>query len=187
MLAEVGYSATTMRDLAHKANVAPGTLYNLYKSKDALIFAAVEDLLNALGERANQSSVEGVERILALIEQMAASIQNGPQYAEAMARALFRAERDEPLTRLLYSRSTPFLAHQIRVAMTRGQLRADTDPIIYARQMQAQNWGVILAWVMGPVELSEFRSELLRAQIMILLSAATADGQRLLKEYQQTL
>ena len=41
MLAEVGYSATTMRGLAQRANVAPGTLYNLYKSKDALVFAAV--------------------------------------------------------------------------------------------------------------------------------------------------
>ena len=187
MLAEVGYSATTMRDLAVKANVAPGTLYNLYKSKDALIFAAVEDLLNALGVRANESSVEGLERILALAEQMAASICDGPQYAEAMSRALFRAERDDPLTKLLYARSTPFIEHQIEVAKQRGQLLAETDAKVYARQIQAQNWGIILAWVMGPVPLAEFRSELLRAQIMILLSTATDTGRHWLEDYRQRI
>ncbi|MBT7333290.1 MAG: TetR/AcrR family transcriptional regulator [Gammaproteobacteria bacterium] len=187
MLAEVGYSATTMRDLALKANVAPGTLYNLYRSKDALVIAAVEDLLDDLGERANQSSIEGIERILALCEQMAASINHWPQYAEAMARALFGAERGDALARLLYERSAPLLEQQIQVAIQSGQLRPDIHASIYVRQMQAQKWGIILAWVMGPIDLAEFRSELMRSQIMILQSIATRKGEHILKTFQQML
>jgi AcrR family transcriptional regulator len=183
MLAEVGYSATTMRGLAQRANVAPGTLYNLYKSKDALVFAAVEDLLDELAQRAIKSSAEGIERILVQAEESAASIMNGPQYAEAMSRALFTSERDDLLTKRLYARGTPMLERQIRIAIERGQLREDVDPAVLARQITASTWGIIMAWVMGTVPIEDFRTELLRAHIMILLSAASGEGKRLLTDY----
>ena len=187
MLAEVGYSATTMRDLAQRANVAPGTLYNLYKSKDALVFAAVEDLLDELALRATQSSAEGLERMLAQAEESAASIMNGPQYAEAMSRALFTAEQDDLLTKRLYARGTPMLEGQIRIAVEQGQLLDGVPPAKLARQITASTWGIIMAWVMGTVPIEEFRTELLRAHLMILLSAAAPKGRRLLEDYMGTL
>ena len=183
MLAEVGYSATTMRGLAQRANVAPGTLYNLYKSKDALVFAAVEDLLDELAHRAIKSSAEGIERILVQAEESAASIMNGPQYAEAMSRALFTSERDDLLTKRLYARGTPMLERQIRAAIELGQLREDIDAAMLARHITASTWGIIMAWVMGTVPIEDFRAELLRAHIMILLSAARGEGQRMLTDY----
>lgn len=187
MLAEVGYSATTMRGLATRANVAPGTLYNLYKSKDALVFAAVEDLLDELAQRAREVSAEGLPRLLAQAEESAASIMNGPQYAEAMSRALFTSERDDLLTRRLYARGTPNLERQLRVARELGQLLDTADPSGLARQMTASTWGIIMAWVMGTVQIEDFRAELLRAHIMILLSAASGSGRRLLEEYRDAL
>ena len=48
MLADEGYAKTTIRGLAERANVAPGTLYNLYGGKDALIIAAVDELLQTI-------------------------------------------------------------------------------------------------------------------------------------------
>jgi len=187
MLAEVGYSATTMRGLAQRANVAPGTLYNLYKSKDALVFAAVEDLLNELAQRAVQSSEEGLQRMLAQAEESARSIVDGPQYAEAMTRALFTSGQDDLLNKRLYARGTPMLEGQIRTAIELGQLRPGTNARVLARQMTASTWGIIMAWVMGTVPLEEFRSELLRAHIMILLSAASASGSRMLENYKDSL
>ena len=183
MLAEVGYAATTMRGLAQRANVAPGTLYNLYKSKDELVVAAVEDLLDELGQRAEAETAAGVERILALAEQTADAIQNTPRYAEAMARALFRAEADHPLVDLLYARSLPFLKHHIEAAKTDGMLIASAEADVYARHLQAQAWGIILAWVMGILQLAEVRREYLRCQAMILLSIATPKGRRWISAY----
>jgi len=182
MLAEVGYSATTMRGLAMRAQVAPGTLYNLYKSKDALIFAAVEDLLDALAENAVNQSVSGLERILALNEQISTAIEASPPYAEAMARALFRAERGDPLIGLLYMRSVPFLQAQVEAAQARGQLSPNADAGEMARLMQAQSWGIIMAWVMGMIPLDDVRKENLRCQILVLLPAACGAGKGLLQE-----
>lgn len=187
MLAEEGYAATTMRGLAQRAKVAPGTLYNLYKSKDELVVAAVEDLLDELGQQANAQSAEGVERILALAEQTAAAIQNTPRYAEAMARALFRAEADHPLVNLLYARSLPFLKRHIEIAQAEGVLLPDADAELYARHLQAQAWGIIMAWVMGILPLKDVYREYLRSQTMILLSIASAKGRRSLADYMRRL
>ncbi len=187
MLAEVGYSATTMRGLAQRANVAPGTLYNLYKSKDALVFAAVEDLLNELAQRAVQTSEQGLQRILAQAEESAASIMNGPQYAEAMTRALFTSGQDDLLNKRLYARGTPNLEGQVRKAMESGELRADTEALVLAKQLTASTWGIIMAWVMGAVPLQDFRTELLRAHLMILLAAATSSGKTYLEDYEAGL
>ena len=181
MLAEVGYSATTMRGLAGRAQVAPGTLYNLYKSKDALVFAAVQDLLDGLAQRAVDESVSGLERILALIEQISTTIEDSPAYAEAMARALFRAEKGDPLIGLLYTRSLPFLQEQIEIAKHRSQLDKGTDARVMARQLQAQSWGIVMAWVMGMFTLDDVRRENLRCQIVILLHQACGEGKRLLQ------
>ena len=183
MLAEVGYGATTMRGLAQRASVAPGTLYNLYKSKDELVVAAVQDLLDELGEQANARSQEGIERIMALAENTADAIQDTPQYAEAMARALFRADADHPLVSLLYARSLPFLRRHIEIAQGEGLLNTDADADLYARHLQAQAWGIIMAWVMGIMQLKDVRREYLRSQAMILLSISSAKGRRWIADY----
>jgi AcrR family transcriptional regulator len=183
MLAEVGYSATTMRGLAHRAQVAPGTLYNLYKSKDALVFAAVEDLLNGVAQRVVDESVGGLERILALVGEISATVEDAPAYAEAIARALFRVEKGDPLIGLLYTRSLPFLEEQIEIAKQRGQLNASADARVIARQLQAQSWGIVMAWVMGMIGLADVRRENLRCQVVILLHEACGEGKRLLQTH----
>ena len=44
LLTKRGYEGTTVRDVAERARVAKGTLYNIYGGKDELIFAAVIDV-----------------------------------------------------------------------------------------------------------------------------------------------
>ena len=187
MLAEEGYAATTMRSLAGRAKVAPGTLYNLYSSKDELMMAAVEEVLDGLVTRAIEQSTPGLDRLLVLSETRAANIVNHPEYAEAMARALFRAEPDDPLTSLLYARSLPLYVYQIEVAIADGDLAEGSDADKLSRHLQAQQWGVIMAWVMGIFELADVAKEYTRSQIMVLLSVATAKGKRRLNECAENL
>ena len=187
MLAEEGYAATTMRNLAGRAKVAPGTLYNLYSSKDELLMAAVQEVLDGIVTRAVEQSAPGLDRILVLSEERAANIVKQPEYAEAMARALFRAEPEDPLTSLLYARSLPMYVNQIEIAMTDGDLAEDCCADKLARHLQAQQWGVIMAWVMGIFELADVAKEYTRSQIMVLSSVATAKGKRRLDQCAENL
>ncbi len=173
MLADVGYHATTMRGLAERAGVVPGTLYNLYGSKDELVLTAVEDLLIEIGTRAMAESEPGLSRILKMTEITAATMEQNPEYAEAMARALFRSEKDDPLTEVLYARSLPATLDSLKTAQAHGDMRDDVDLEVLARHMVAQGWGIVMAWIMGLIDLSDLSREYVRSFAMTLMTGAT--------------
>lgn len=182
MLADIGYDKTTIRMLADKAGVAPGTLYNLYNSKDELILAAVRDLVTTIGERVRDSSQRGLDRLLMMAAVNSATPKENPRYAEAMTRALFGTERGDQLRLLLYTGYVELSERQLRAAIEQGHVLAGTDVATLAKHLQIQSWGVITAWVMGLIELEEIERETLRSLAMTLLTVATPAGKTFLRE-----
>jgi AcrR family transcriptional regulator len=170
MLSDVGYAGMTMRVLADKAGVAPATLYNLYGGKDELIFAAVEDLLSELGARAAESrEKEGIEAILATAKVGATQTQATPKYAEAMTRALFNAESDDPLIDVLFTRGHPYVTAQLTVAQEKGEIAPEVNVDLVALHLTGQSWSTIILWIMGMLPLQDMIAECQRSQIMTLL------------------
>ena len=117
MLEEVGYEGMTIRRLAKRAGVAQGTLYNLYGGKDALVLAAVDDLLSQLsGTAVEEAPSEGIEAIFARSRLVGAQIEATPGYADAMTRILFHVGPNDPLVEVLFAGSYPFLKSQLEAA-----------------------------------------------------------------------
>lgn len=173
LLEEEGYAGMTMRGLAKAAGVAQGTLYNLYSSKDELILAAVDDLLTEIGEQAaERSDAEGIDAILTLAEATGERTQSMPKYADAIARALFRAQPDDPIVDVLFVRSLPYLRRHLTFAKNKGHLREDVDVEALAHHLIGQGWGVILLWLMGLVPLKDMVKERLRSDLMTLAGVA---------------
>ncbi|MFK7916194.1 MAG: TetR/AcrR family transcriptional regulator [Pseudomonadales bacterium] len=174
MLDREGYSGMTMRGLAKEAGVAQGTLYNLYSSKDDLILAAVEDLLADIGERAvADNPVPGIPAILNMSRLTGEATQATPRYAEAIARSTYRAQPDDPLIDVLFTRSLPFLVQHLRIAEQQDQLRAGVDVELLARHLVGQMWGVMLLWMMGMLETNAFVTERLRSDLMTLIGVTS--------------
>lgn len=183
MLAEIGYDKTTIRALAERADVAPGTLYNLYKSKDDLVLAAVNDLLTTLGEKAQAQSEPGLARILTSFCMSGEVVQANPEYAEAMTRALFGTQRGDRLRSILYYGFVDLCTTHIQNAIEQGLVEASTDGIAVAKHLQAQSWGIVTAWVMGLIELNEVVPETVRSIAMTLSSITTPTGTKFVREY----
>ena len=91
-LSSHGYDGLSMRDLADSANVSPTTLYNLFGGKDALVLAALRDLLDQIAVRVAQSEATGMQRLLIGAEEIGRQIVATPEYAEGMTRTLFNAD-----------------------------------------------------------------------------------------------
>jgi len=100
-LSKHGYEGLNMRDLAVVAEVSTSTLYNLYQGKDALILAALEDLLAEINTTVVSTGVTGLDRSLKRIEVIADQIVETPKYAEAMGKMLFNAEPSHPIVQAL--------------------------------------------------------------------------------------
>ena len=169
MLAEVGYNGMTMRNLAERAGVVPGTLYNLYKSKDELILAALEDLLDGIGDSLLRKSEPGIDRLLRFYDFLAQSLDRQPAYAEAMGRALYRSVEGDPLVEILYGRVVRYVQSELGVAQRNGQIKADVDLEIFAKHCTAAGWAVVMAAAMGVFSEEQVSGEYLRAHYMVLI------------------
>ena len=182
MLEEVGYEGMTIRGLAKRAGVAQGTLYNLYGGKDALVLAAVDDLLSQLtGTAAREAPSEGIDAIFAMSGIIGAQVEATPGYADAMTRILFHVGQDDPLVDVLFARSYPFLKSQLEVARKNGEVRPDIDTGLVARHLVGQQWGVVLLWMMGMIPLEDNGRERRRTELMTLIGIATDSGRKRLE------
>ncbi|MEM7218584.1 MAG: TetR/AcrR family transcriptional regulator [Pseudomonadota bacterium] len=182
MLDEVGYAGMTMRDLAKRANVAQGTLYNLYENKDALILAAVVELLDRLAAEAlRRRPRPGIDAILNMIVVTSEQIVRTPRYAEAMARCLGNASPGDPLIEQLYRRTEPLVAEQLAIARDNGELRPEIDLDAVCTHLVAQGWGVIWAWVFGAIPLEAIIDERIRSYVLTLSGITVGEAQASLR------
>jgi AcrR family transcriptional regulator len=173
MLTEAGYHGVTMRDVCARAGVARKTLYDRYGSKDALILAAVVEVLDDVKVDADAlaGGETGIATVLAAQRAAFRQIVRAPNYAAAMAHALFDAPAADPLADLLLGAGVAHSTAALAQARDQGELSPATDIDALARSLMAQNWGVILMWMKGLVHLDRIQVEASRAHLLTLVAA----------------
>ena len=95
LAAEGGYDAVQMRDVASRAEVALGTLYRHYASKDQLLLAALAAQATALRERLDQRPPRGnapAERVADVLRRASRALERQPRVTHAMVTAMSVAD-----------------------------------------------------------------------------------------------
>ena len=162
---EQGYDATTVEQIAESADVAKGTFFNYFETKEAILPALAEWRLGQLNEALmpeRGAPASPVARIKLALRLVAADPLSDP----AMARRLFAAgmcHRDIRPGRALLN----LLAEQVRQAQAAGEIRADLDPIYLGGVIRALFFQQVMMWHHGyrPAPLPE----LLDAAVDLLL------------------
>src|SRR5262249_35278100 len=91
LAAEGGYDAVQMRDVAGRAEVALGTLYRHYSSKDQLLLAALAHQAATLRERLDQRPPRGAgpaERVADVLRRATRALERQPRVTHAMVTAM---------------------------------------------------------------------------------------------------
>lgn len=178
----MGYDAFTMKRLAEAADVSTKTLYNLYGSRDELLVAAIEELLEELQENAKiQSAREGVERLMALCEVSAQQVVSTPQYSEVLARALLHAEKDHRLSKLLLGDTYQRAEEAFLISQKCGEITPDANIKSLAKIFTSHQWGLILTWSKGLISLEEFPQIALQSQLTTVLPVSRGKLKKILK------
>jgi AcrR family transcriptional regulator len=92
---EGGYDAVQMRDVAARAEVALGTLYRHYASKDQLLLAAMAQQAATLRERLVQRPPDGdtpAARVSAVLRRASRALERSPLVTKAMLAAMSTTE-----------------------------------------------------------------------------------------------
>ena len=86
-----GYDAVQMRDVATTADVALGTIYRYFSSKDHLLAEALVEWVRDLGRRVQARPPRGgtvAERVLDVLRRATRAMETDPQLSEAVLTAL---------------------------------------------------------------------------------------------------
>jgi AcrR family transcriptional regulator len=92
-----GYEAVQMRHVAAEADVALGTLYRYFPSKEQLLVSVNLRAVRGLAERVDRDPPQGTtsaDRVLALLGDATARLQEQPRLAAATIRALVSGDPD---------------------------------------------------------------------------------------------
>jgi TetR/AcrR family transcriptional regulator, cholesterol catabolism regulator len=95
LAAEGGYDAVQMRDVAGRAEVALGTLYRHYSSKNQLLLALLADQALVLRERLDQRPPRGdapADRVADVLRRATRALERQPRVTQAMVTAMSVAD-----------------------------------------------------------------------------------------------
>ncbi|MGI9327596.1 MAG: TetR/AcrR family transcriptional regulator [Pseudomonadales bacterium] len=165
MIAERGYEAVTVRDLAEICRVSVPTLYNQFGGKDQLLAAAIEEhFLFALDGALIQQTAPGFERLLIIIDQCADQLLNVPRYHQRLLEAFASLTSTLQIQERIAQGLSSAIATELETMAGKRQVLPWTSPVQLAGQMTTACIGTAIQWSAGVIA-----DELLKAQMRYAL------------------
>jgi AcrR family transcriptional regulator len=164
--AKGGYDAVQMRDVATSANVALGTIYRYFASKDHLLAAALVEWVETLGRRVQRRPPRGAtiaEQVVDVLRRATRSMESEPKLSEAVITAL---SSTDPNAAHCQREVGAVMAEVMRVAFPEDFPAQDRDDIV---RMLGHVWfSALVGWVNRWYGISQAGDELERAAHLLL-------------------
>jgi AcrR family transcriptional regulator len=168
LAAEGGYDAVQMRDVAARANVALGTIYRYFSSKDALLASAMVEWMAELEKTVLARPPAGdrtADRVMDVLNRALRAMERQPQLAGAVVAALTSGD---PAGVEAMNSMTGTVASIMRPAFP-----PDVDPALeasVAKMLGHVWWSCLIAWANGMGDMTWVSAELSEAATLLTAS-----------------
>jgi len=141
-----GFEATTVDDIAARADVAKGTFFNYFPRKESVIESLAEDWMEAAQDTAADRARPALARLRALYAGITDAFEKHPDLSRAVMRA--SAQRIcRPSTDGSWRGFEELVIRVIREGQQRGELRTDTSPQVLHGVLVSCFVGSVLWWL----------------------------------------
>ncbi|HEV2352259.1 MAG TPA: TetR/AcrR family transcriptional regulator [Terriglobia bacterium] len=153
LFAERGLAATTVDEIVASADVAKGTFFNYFRSKEQIFAVLVElqlgKLAQAVGEaRKGKQSVRQVLR--QAFQRLGKEIGGRPHLARALISAILGNDVARQTVVRCMTNGRLMLAQILRVGQKRGQVRRDRSARAMSLAFQQALFGTLVLWAVHP-------------------------------------
>jgi AcrR family transcriptional regulator len=159
--ADGGYEAVQMRDVATRAEVALGTIYRYFPSKDALLLAVMVHWLGDLERRVSTQPPTGAttrDRIMDVLTRALGAMDRDPRLTTAVIGAMTAGD---PASVDAIHEVTQAMARILRAAFPE-----DVDPALEASTAKVLGhvwWSATISWANGMGDIDWVAGELRQA------------------------
>ncbi len=164
--AEGGYDAVQMRDVAARANVALGTIYRYFSSKDHLLAAALVEWARDLERRVSARPPRGdttAERVVDILGRATRAMEKEPDLSAAVMKALSSPDPQAAVCQ----QEVGEVMDRIQAQAFPPGFDADTQAAI-VRTLGHVWFSSLIGWVNGWVGIREAGAELATAAHLLL-------------------
>jgi len=151
LVAEQGFSATTVDDIAERAGVAKGTVYYNFPSKTALFDELLRHGVGLLTAdfRAAVADRPPGEAVSALVRAQLEYIQRYRSFAQLLLSEMWRTNREWHQTlKLLRAEAIGVIADVVQAGVDSGEFAADLDVQLSSSALFGVGLVVALDWLM---------------------------------------
>lgn len=165
LAAEGGYDAVQMREVATEAEVALGTIYRYFSSKDALLAAAMAEWTAELQQRLARTPPVGrspADQLVDVLMRACETMERQPLLSAALVRALSSADEGVAVGSREVNERIAAISEDILDdldARTREDVLAVLGHVWYS---------ALVGWVNGRTDMGAVRHELERAARLLL-------------------
>ena len=157
LIAERGYNGATLAAIGERAGYSRGLVTQRFGSKDGLLWALVEEMIRAWGNRALRPAVGeavGTDAMGRALAAYADAVERAPAEVRALYALLFEALGPLPGLRPrfaeLHRHMRADVARWVRAGQASGTIRAGIDPARQAALFVGTVRGLTLQWLLEP-------------------------------------
>lgn len=172
LIRRTGGTDFSMRALAEAAEVSPATPYNLFTSKEGLLYALLSRSLDEVtaGGLALRAS-DPLERVLEASEQAADIFLKDPDFIRPLYQFLLGVV--DPIHRPKFvERSLAYWRSALSAAEAEGLLSADFDAELLVYTLMGHFMGLLEFWIHDDIDARGFKARTVYDTVMLLLPLA---------------
>lgn len=153
VFARTGFYKAKAIEIAHKANIAVGTIYNYFKSKDDILIAIFTERIGALNQSLRET-LRGMddpdEKLAAILRSTITLLESDRELAEVVTIELRQSSKFFSSTAISsVIEYLDLITEVVREGQQKGLYRSDVDARIVSLVFLGSFENLLHAWVLG--------------------------------------